>query len=154
MDKNVVTLALLDLLRHIDDAKLPIDYQAEPGTSNEVASKQYDISKAMAEFIVAASLNTHCKKKYDNAKERLDFCAASLGKDIEVDDGDTATIYGDTQFSFSKRRNTTTPSINTKKLLIELNKLGVDPSLIEKAVNSASETKRGSVYYMVDVVDE
>ena len=153
MDKNAVTLALLDLVKHIDQAQLPIDYQAEPGTSNEVASAQYDMTRAMGEFIVASTLNAHCKKKYDKAKEQLDFCAASLGKDIEVDDGSTSSIYRDNNFSFQKRRNTTTSSINTKKLLIELNKLGVDPSLLKKAVANASETKRGSVYYEVDVVE-
>ena len=153
MDKNTVTLALLDLVKHIDKAQLPIDYQAEPGTSNEVASAQYDMTRAMGAFIVASTLNAHCKKKYDKAKEQLDFCAASLGKDIEVDDGSTSSIYRDNNFSFQKRRNTTTSSINTKKLLIELNKLGVDPSLLKKAVDNASETKRGSVYYEVDVVE-
>lgn len=153
MDKQVVTLALLDLVKHIDEAKLPIDYQAEPGTSNEVASLQYEMSRAMGEFIVASTLNAHCKKKYEKAKEQLDFCAASLGKDIEVEDGCTLAIHADSSFSFQKRRNTTTATINTKKLLIELNKLGVDPSLLQKAVNNASEIKRGSVYYEVDVVE-
>ena len=121
---------------------------------NERAELEANMHEAMAQQQIAARLTTRFKKAHDISKKDLDVICQRLGTSPESLPGTTVNLYEDKLFVFSKRQNADSASCSSKDLITELNKLGVDPTLIEKAQKKATKPKRGNVYYNIDVKED
>ena len=125
-----------------------------PSTSdNEQANKQYEMHTAMGEFMLVSGLNSTYKKAYDNAKALLDDAAKELNLSTELEDGEARTVFQNNMFSFVKKRNKGSNTTSIKDFMVELNKLGVEKDMMQKAFENATKPKKGSVYYSVTLVD-
>ena len=121
-------------------------------TDNEQTARQSDMHNAMSQFVIVSSLHSTYKRQYDEVKDKLDSSAAALGLDPQIDDGDSRMLFQNHLFSFTKRRNKESHNTAIKDFMIELNKLGVEKDTIQKAFDSATKPKKGSVYYDVTLV--
>ena len=91
------------------------------------------------------------KPRLIKSKKALDRACENLVGSSSASPGETTTLYSDSLFVFSKRMNEDSIVCSAKDLVIELNKLGVDPDIIAKAQEAATKVKKGNVYYNVDV---
>lgn len=149
MKRSDIALYMSKLVWQLEEFQLPDNFCATT-TDNERADKEHSLYAAMLRFVKANTLQSVAKKWYENSKKDLDHALVQLHEDPEVLEDTTKTFYSHQGLSFSKRRNTTSETLNSKKLITALNTLGVDPVVIKKAVEAATETRRGSVYYIVD----
>lgn len=149
MRRSEFALTMSKLVKDLEEFQLPDNFIATC-TDNERADKEHSLYTAMLRFMKANTLRSVAKKWYENSKIDLDHALVQLHEDPEVVENTTKTFYSHQGLSFSKRRNTTSETLNSKKLITALNTLGVDPAVIKKAVEAATETRRGSVYYIVD----
>ena len=120
---------------------------------NEKSAKLADMHTAMARFHIVSQINSRFQKWYASSKDSLDKAARSLGLYPEVINGEAKAMYQNDYFNFSKKRNAEGQSTAIKDFVTELNKLGVDPDTINKALTNATKPKKGSVYYTVTLVD-
>jgi len=121
--------------------------------NNEETAAEHSMNIAMATQKIASKLTTRFKKDHDLSKKKLDAaCEQLIGSSLmTLIPGTTTTLYSDNMFVFSKRMNEDSAVCSAKDLMIELNKLGVDPDQIAKAKEAATKVKKGNVYYNVDV---
>lgn len=121
---------------------------------NERAELEANMHEAMAQQQIAARLTTRFKKAHDISKKDLDLICERLGTSSESVPGTTTNLYEDKLYIFNKRQNVDSASCSSKDLITELNKLGVDPTLIEKAQKKATKPKKGNVYYNIDIKED
>ena len=119
--------------------------------NNEETAAEHSMNIAMATQKIASKLTTRFKKDHDLSKKKLDAACEQLIGSSSAIPGTTTTLYSDNMFVFSKRMNEDSAVCSAKDLMIELNKLGVDPDQIAKAKEAATKVKKGNVYYNVDV---
>ncbi len=119
--------------------------------NNERTQAEHVMNMAMATQKIASKLTTRFKKDHDLSKKALDLACENLGNSAVPVPGTTMDLYSDNMFVFSKRMNEDSSVCSAKDLIIELNKLGVDPDQIAKAKEAATKPKKGNVYYNVDV---
>jgi len=119
--------------------------------NNKETAAEHSMNIAMATQKIASRLTTRFKKDHDLSKKRLDLACEQLVGSSSAVPGTTTTLYSDNMFVFSKRMNEDSAVCSVKDLMIELNKLGVDPDQIDKAREAATKAKKGNVYYNVDV---
>jgi len=119
--------------------------------NNEETAAEHSMNIAMATQKIASKLTTRFKKDHDLSKKALDSACEQLVGTSSPVPGSTTTLYSDNMFVFSKRMNEDSAVCSAKDLMIELNKLGVDPDQIAKAKEAATKAKKGNVYYNVDV---
>jgi len=120
---------------------------------NEDASKYASAHEAMLTYLITSSISTQYVKEFNNAKKRLDHCAVALDISNECVPGHTITVFESNVFSFSKRQNKDGQVTSLTDVVNNLRRLGVDKDIIDKAIKESTKTKRGNVYYEIEVMD-
>ena len=150
MRPSILAMEMSGFIKGVQDFALPDDFTAT-SSNNEEAEREHKAYQSMLRFVKANALRATADKMYSKAKEDIDQAVIAQGLDPEIEDDTQQTLLSTNGLTFIKRRNKTTTQLNPKKFLAELHKLGVDPALIRKAEEAATETKRGSTYYNVGV---
>ncbi len=119
---------------------------------NEGVSHEASAHEAMLEYVLHKLISGIYGKKTDEAKKRLDLCASGMDIDPDGVEGQTTLIYESNVFSFTKRRNKNTKVVATKDLITHLSRLGVEKSVMDKAIGLAEKDKHGNTYYDVNVL--
>ena len=122
-------------------------------TDNAKAGDQADLYNAMNQYIVYTMLNSTYKKAFDSTKKNLDHFSEVLGLDIEGSPEITKTIAEVNGITFKKKQNKDGTSTLVTDLLNALNRLGVEKSVLDDAVNKATKPKRGNTYYQIEAID-
>jgi hypothetical protein len=117
---------------------------------NERTEQEYNMHKAMIDYKVFTELASTYKKGADQAKKSMDVAAEALGMRTDTDPNMTTIVYSG-ELIFTKRQNKDSTSTAVNDVVTELAKMGVDPALVKKAVANAAKTKRGAVYYDVEL---
>jgi len=118
-------------------------------TTNQESENHYIAHMLMAEYVIVSTAASTLKKKVDKTKLDLDEIVETLGRNPNPEPGITKEIYSNSFLAFSKKQNAEGTTVTVKDLEIELNKLGVDPSIIKKAIDNAERPRKGNTYYMV-----
>lgn len=160
MEDKMSTIKVLTVLSDLDNkinqamvdamTDLTADFKGSTD-NNEQTEAEHVMNIAMATQKIASKLTTRFKKDHDQSKKALDRACENLVGSSSATPGETTTLYSDSLFVFSKRMNEDSFVCSAKDLVIELNKLGVDPDIIAKAQEAATKVKKGNVYYNVDV---
>ncbi len=122
--------------------------------NNKENEDHYEAHKLMAQYAVASSVASELRRKIDKVKLDLDGIVEILGSDSKPEPGITKQIYRNDMLTFSKKQNAEGVMVSVKELEIELNKLGVDPSIISKAIKNAERPRKGNTYYIVSTSEE
>jgi len=117
--------------------------------SNAEIGLQDDAHKAMVNFLVTQALNAKYKKAFDKAKNDLDTAAIALGVPYEGVAGSNLRIFESNEFTFRKKRNQDGATTLLTDFVIALARIGVEKSVIDAAMKTATKPKRGNVYYEV-----
>jgi hypothetical protein len=134
-------------------AKLTEDFSSST-QDNERTELEANMHEAMAQQKIAAKLATRFKSAHDASKKDLDTICDRLGVSPDPVPGTTTNLYEDKLYIFSKRQNVDSSVCSAKDLITELNKLGVDPTLITEAQKKATKPKKGNTYYNVEVKED
>ena len=150
-----MTLADLDLSiqKAIQTVVHSLTDNAKASTSNNAeAEGEMSLVKTLAELKITSALASMIKKQYDDNKKIADYTLDSMGKTSLVASGSEEILYSGNGFLFKKKRNTANKSASLKDFKLELEKAGIDKSVLDKAEESATREKDGAVYYIVDLI--
>jgi hypothetical protein len=158
MNSKQIRIELLDMQ---DKVVAPVEYVRDAfeklfttqSKENELVEKQFTAHAAMTDYILVSALHSKYKKLFDKAKKALDKSAEGLGLDAEGLAGTTVTIHENDVFRFVKKRNQDGTSTLVVDLTTELARLGVEKSVVDKALKKATKPKRGNTYYEVELVE-
>lgn len=114
-------------------------------TSNEEQSFRADVHDTLVELAIAQTMKSVATKLHDNAKKKLDHLIVD-----SVKPGTQETLYEDSQIRYTKKKNNDSVSVPVKDFILELQKQGVEQSIIDKAYDKAVTTKKGNTYYVVE----
>ncbi|MAG26346.1 hypothetical protein CMI47_12420 [Candidatus Pacearchaeota archaeon] len=158
MNSRQIRIELLDMQdkmnNHVEYVRAMFEKLFEASTKeNELAEKQFVAHTAMTEYVLVSALHSKYKKAFDKAKKTLDSASEGLGLDAEGLAGATVTIHENEVFRFTKKRNQDGTSTLVVDLCTELARLGVEKSLVDKAMKKATKPKRGNTYYEVELVE-
>lgn len=152
MKPSDLAVSMSSFFKILDDYEIPDEFVTDT-TDNEATSAAHDANRAMAERMVAASLQAYAKKRYDKSKAKL-IDLTSLAGGTEPEDGETKIIvYIDKQFTYEFRRNKSTTTVDSTKFLTELNRLGVSRATIEQAKKVATVEKAGASFHDISLTD-
>tara|TARA_R110002110_G_scaffold233883_1_gene449634 strand:- start:1612 stop:2094 length:483 start_codon:yes stop_codon:yes gene_type:complete len=115
---------------------------------NETTETAYKRHNAMLWYKLSSVLGTKYKKASDDAKKHLDTLTT-----IEPEPEETVHIFSSNVFVHSKKQNKNSSSVVVKDLITELSRLGVEKSVLDKALSNATTERRGNVYYNVEILD-
>lgn len=158
MRKSEAAVAVADLDAKVQDAvddaiDVFTNKYASTETNNSMADSLAALNKTITEYVVISSLNSAMKKRHDQLKRMIDLQLVECGLKNEVPNGLQEELYQDNIFKFSKKRAVSSVNVAVKDFQLELQKLGVDQSLINKALENAGKERNGSVYYIVDLIE-
>lgn len=120
---------------------------------NEEISEQIELHTEMVNLLIHSLLASTFTKSYDETKKLLDNACIKAGLDPDGEAGTTKLIKDNGALAFSKRQNKDGEQTTLKDFIIELQKLDVSKSVIDKAMERATKVKRGNVYYIVNGSD-
>ena len=121
---------------------------------NQQTAHEGDMHLAMIDYVVASALNSRFKKFYDGAKKALDYHVEINGTDPSGKAGQTINLHENNVFSFTKRQNKDGETTLVVDLVTALARAGVEKSVVDAAIKSATKPIRGYVYYDVKTVEE
>lgn len=116
------------------------------GLPNDKTEQMLEYYIAGIRLAIAQTLTTLAKKKLDGEKKTLDRIVA--GSNINA--GETVSFFNSNGITFSKKRNNDTSTVDSKQLLIELAKAGIDHKVINECEDKATKPRRGNTYYIVE----
>ena len=127
---------------------------ASDNSDNEQVMLEANVHSEMVIYMISSSLASKFSKLRDNAKTDLDTAILANGTDPTGRAGETLNLFESNFLKFTKRQNKDGEQCTVTEIVNQLNRLGVEASIIKEAVNKATKPKRGNTYYMVDAVEE
>lgn len=159
MRESELAMELSGLFVKLDNFRISSTFEEKGEYNNELIDDAVNANDAMGERMFASALQAYAKKRHDRSKTTL---LEAIGRVAIPPDTDTTnnkdevkstTIHSDNQFTYTFRRNKCSPTLDPKKLLIELRKAGVDSETLTNAVVEATSTKAGASFHDISLTD-
>lgn len=152
-DMETATNNIINTSRAELNASLIPDSTTFPETNNKIADQIATLHDTMSYYVIASRMNSFWKKAYDYSKKSLDANVEKLGIDSSGIPESTKHLFSTNVFSFAKRQNKDSESVLVVDLVTALSRLGVEKSVLDKALKMSTKPKRGNVYYEVKCVE-
>ena len=134
----------------ISQAKTTLELNFEGlSQNNEEVEKEHNLHYKAVDYLIYSSLGSRYKKLVDQSKKDLDEAVPNPDGVA----GQTVTLGNTNLFHFAKKQNNDGSSTLVTDLVTELARLGVEKSVVDKALKKATKPKRGNVYYQVTVAE-
>jgi len=150
MKPSDLTIELSKTIEHLDNMTVSDEFRTDAALSNEVSALVHDTNRAIARLCMMQHLSTYANKNVALSKQAVEELLKRLDIASDVQDGQTVIVFEDNQFSLSKRRNKSSESVSFKDFVLELQKLGVDQKLIDKAAKKSTKARAGALFYTVE----
>jgi hypothetical protein len=118
---------------------------------NEETDKAFDMFHRLVRHELLSTQHSYIKKEFDNSKKGLDEALKKMDIDPDPEPGTTKELYNRDNVKLIKRQNKNSTQIDISQLLIQLARLGVKKSTVDKAVQNATKEKRGNIYYVIEL---